>query len=107
MEMSLEAYEAAEKAYDTHGGVHSFALEAAVKAALETVAPDAVDGPPAAGMTRAEALEKAQEMTAHLADPPLKSNGYVKDGWKQPTLDERTTQILRLAAFLIGTAGEV
>lgn len=100
---------AAEAAYNASAAEHGFQtamlipLEPALDAALALL-PE----PPAAGtMTRAEALEKAQAMTDHLATAPTKANGYVVDGWKAPSLDDRTTAILRLAAFLTGTAGEV
>lgn len=65
---------------------------------------DQVDRPaPMAGtMSRAEALTMAQEMTEKLSVAPMKSNGYPADGWKTPTLAERTDAILRLAEFLSG-----
>lgn len=98
--------DAAYEAYDNTDG-HTAALLAAVRAALELVPEPGEVVVSASTIDRAAALERAQAMTDHLADPPMKSNGYVKDGWKAPSLEERTTAVLRLAAFLTGSAGEV
>lgn len=106
---------AAEAAYNRVAAEHAFPpamlvpLEPAVDAALALLKhPWKVGQEEApAGMDRATALAEAQKMVDHLSTAPTKANGYVVDGWKAPTLEERTTQVLRLAAFLSGTAGEV
>lgn len=58
--------------------------------------------PVAGTMSRADALTMAWEMSEKLSAAPVKSNGYPVDGWKAPTLAERTDAILRLAEFLSG-----
>lgn len=56
-------------------------------------------------MSRSDALIMAKTMADELCAAPMKSNGYAVDGWKAPTLTERTDAILRLAYYLCGTKG--
>lgn len=53
---------------------------------------------------RADAMKAAEEMVARLSTPPTNVRGYTVDGWKAPTLAERTAEILRVASFLLGGA---
>lgn len=51
-------------------------------------------------MTREDAVTKATEIVdAYIKNPPTNSRGYA-DGWKPPTLEERTDSIIKLAEFL-------
>lgn len=51
-------------------------------------------------MNRAEALAFADQLVAGwIASPPTNARGY-SDGWKVPTLAERTEAVEKLAAFL-------
>jgi hypothetical protein len=53
-------------------------------------------------MNRDEALGKADALvSAWIADPPKNGRGYVADGWKAPSLVERTEAVERLAMFLM------
>jgi len=51
-------------------------------------------------MNRKEAMEMAVEIVEAQSKVPIKSNGYAVDGWKAPTLAEKTDAILKLAEFL-------
>lgn len=51
-------------------------------------------------MDRAEAMRMAVEIIDKQATVPMKSNGYAVDGWKAPSLQEKTDAILKLAEFL-------
>lgn len=54
-------------------------------------------------MTREEALRLADLMvTGWINDPPKNARGY-SDGWKPPTIAERTEAVERLATFLLGS----
>lgn len=52
-------------------------------------------------MTRVEALELARQHVAEMCKPPIKSNGYITDGWRQPTGAELVSMTLRVAEFLL------
>lgn len=52
-------------------------------------------------MTREEAINKATQIVDGLSQPVLNDRGYRADGWKPPTLHERTQAILALADFLV------
>lgn len=53
-------------------------------------------------MKRLEALARATEVVESIGNNPEKNNrGYKVDGWKTPTLAERTEAILKLAEFLM------
>lgn len=52
-------------------------------------------------MTRAEALALAMESVEKLGTPPTNNRGYTADGWRPPTLAERTTAVLAFAEFLL------
>lgn len=59
-------------------------------------------------MNREEALAKADAIvTGWIADPPKNGRGYVADGWKAPSLAERTEAVERLAGFLRAPEPEV
>lgn len=64
-----------------------------LQVAMSTVAP--------AGMSPAQALDKAAEMVDKLSTVPMKSNGYPVDGWRAPTLGERVQAIRDLAVLLM------
>lgn len=50
---------------------------------------------------RLEAMEKARQIVdAWIDNPPKKANGYTVDGYRTPTLEERTDAIIKLAEFL-------
>jgi hypothetical protein len=51
-------------------------------------------------MNRAEAMALAVKIVDEQCTVPLKSNGYAIDGWKAPSLQEKTEAILKLAEFL-------
>lgn len=54
-------------------------------------------------MTREEAIDKATEIVEAMGNTPSQNNrGYKIDGWRPPTIEERTDAILKLAGFLIG-----
>lgn len=57
---------------------------------------------PAEGLSRADALELAVKTTDHLAEVPMKPNGYAVDGWRAPDLAARTNAITDLMAALLG-----
>lgn len=65
-----------------------------------TVAEEPVAVVTTAQSRRFEALIAAEELVARLAAPPLKPNGYTVDGYRAPTLAERTAEIIRVAAFI-------
>lgn len=52
-------------------------------------------------MTRAEALTLARQTVDGMTVAPLNSRGYPVDGWRAPTLSERTEAILAFANFLM------
>lgn len=80
-------------------GVSRSTMASAIGAAL-AVAPEQEQAVAWAG--RAVAMDKARELVDAMSTAPVKANGYAVDGWRAPTLDERTDAILRLAAFLSG-----
>lgn len=49
---------------------------------------------------RQRAMEFAEALVDRLAAPKMKPNGYPVDGYRTPTLEERTAQILRVAEFI-------
>jgi hypothetical protein len=51
-------------------------------------------------MNRKEAMEMAVEIVDKQCVVPTKSNGYTVDGWKAPSLEERTDAYIKLAEFL-------
>ncbi len=52
-------------------------------------------------MTREDALKLANEVvTAWISNPPTNGRGYA-DGWKPPTVAERTEAVIKLADFLM------
>lgn len=51
-------------------------------------------------MNRAEALDKAKVIVDSWSEAPMKANGYPVDGWKPPTLQERTAAVTQIAEFL-------
>jgi hypothetical protein len=120
--VTAEMLNDAEEAYDQHarmtGGTESSrdSLAEALKAALEWVPGPVQEAPERprgvelltdTGMTRSEALEKATAIVDGWAggqtERPRGPLGVVGGGG----LDDRTTAVLRLAAFLTGSAGEV
>jgi hypothetical protein len=95
---------AAEAAYN-HSAMefgHPTAMLTPLRAALDAALAFLPESVGAGTLDRSDALVRAQEMVDKLSTAPTKSNGYTVDGWKAPTLSERTTQVLRLAAFMIG-----
>lgn len=75
-------------------------VSVSLEMAAEAVA--AVDAVGTGRPDRAAALTAAVEITEKLAAVPLKANGYAVDGWKAPTLAERTRAIQDLTATLLG-----
>lgn len=54
-------------------------------------------------MTREEAIDKATQIVEEMGNTPgLNTRGYKVDGWRTPTIEERTDAILKLAGFLFG-----
>lgn len=109
----------AERAYDQHARTMLLetecsrtCLEVAIKAALELAEMARVEPPvveryrlsqadlDAVQARRARALIDAQEMTEALSKGPTNGRGCAVDGWRAPSLAERTEAILKLAAFL-------
>lgn len=59
------------------------------------------DGIGESPVNRADALDKANALVSEwITTPPMKANGYPIDGWKAPTLKERTEAVKQLADFL-------
>ncbi len=58
-------------------------------------------------MTRDEALDKANAIVAAwLADPPKNGRGYIEDGYKAGSIEQRTDAVIKLAEFLWDVAPE-
>lgn len=110
---------AAEAAYNVHAEEHGFPmamlvpLEPALDAALALLrhpwkpeAPKGLELLTDTGLSRTEALEKAQAIVDGWAtSQPARASSI--GGTVGYSMDDRTTAVLRLAAFLTGTAGEV
>ena len=114
--MSSAMADAAEGAYDTHArhggfpGCSRSVLEVALKAALQEVTPEDVEGAPITPTTpgtlsRLEALDRATQLVNEMSQPITNARGYA-DGWKPPTLTERTQAIRELTATLLGEVAE-
>lgn len=52
-------------------------------------------------MNRAGALAAATAIVDKASQPVMNERGYKADGWKPPTLAERTEAIVKLAEFLM------
>lgn len=113
MQTTKEQLLAAEEAYNRSARMHGFAgamlipLEEALDAALALEPSTAPVTLETTTMDRATALVRAKKMVDAASQPVTNARGYADGGWKPPTLEERTTAILRLAAFLTGSAGEI
>ena len=58
-------------------------------------------------MTRLEAFEAAEKIAERLFEVPLNGRGYPADGFRRRvTPEERVTEILRIATFLLGETEE-
>lgn len=51
-------------------------------------------------MNRKEAMEIAVDIVDKWSATPMKSNGYAVDGYKAPTLAEKTNAVKEIADFL-------
>jgi hypothetical protein len=51
-------------------------------------------------MNREQAVAFANAMVNEWLDTPKNSRGYPVDGWKPPTLAERTEAVTKLAEFI-------
>jgi hypothetical protein len=51
-------------------------------------------------MNREQALAFANAIVNEWLEPPKNGRGYPADGWKPPTLAERTEAVTKLAGFL-------
>lgn len=59
-------------------------------------------------MNRAEAMAFADQLvTGWIDNPPKNDRGYTRDGWKTPSLKERTDAVEQLASFLWEVEGPV
>lgn len=60
-------------------------------------------GHPASDEVLLAALEKATAIVDAMSKTPTNDRGYKVDGWRPPSLGERTEAILKLATFLVNS----
>jgi hypothetical protein len=51
-------------------------------------------------MNREEAIDKAVTIVDAWSIQPTKTNGYPIDGWRAPSLEEKTDAVTKLAEFM-------